>query len=147
MLNGIKTLLASILVVCLFLPLSSCQYQVHERHSAEPVDKTEYYYAVPDKVRYDKVWRFAPAVIFVLPFALSLTALLRRKITVKENLSGIFVSSSIISYIMVYHYLTALELGGYLALSASIAYLLLSVIGTIIGVRLYLESRSDHHSP
>lgn len=147
MLNGIKTLLASVLILCLFLPLSSCQYQVHDRNSAEPVDKIEYYYAVPDKVRYDKIWRFAPAVVFALPFLLSLTALLRRKVTIKENLSGIVLSSVIASYIVLYHYFTALKLGGYLALGASIGYLLLSVIGTIIGVRLYLESRSDYHSP
>lgn len=146
MLNTIKTVLAFILVVCLFLPLSSCQYQVQDRHSAEPQVKTEYYYAIPDKANYDTALRFVPAIVFSLPFILSLIALLRGKITVKENLSGIVLSSTIASYIMIYHYFTALELAGYLALAASFAYLLLSVIGTIIGVRLLLESRRDHHS-
>lgn len=146
MLNSIKTLLALVFIVCLFLPLSSCQYQEHDRKAAEPIEKTEYFYAIPDKGKYNGFLRFAPALVFSLPFILSLIALLRRKVTVKENLSGILLSSVIATYIMIYHYFTALQFGGYLALAASIAYLVLSVIGTIIGIRLFMDKRRDHYS-
>lgn len=146
MLNIIKTLVAVVLVVCLFLPLSSCQYQNHSRTDAEPEVQTEYFYVVIDKEMNASPLRFIPAAVFCLPFLLSLVALMRKKVTIKENLMGIISASFIASYIMAYHYLTALEVGGYLAITASLLYLLLSVIGTIIGIRLYMESKRDHHS-
>lgn len=146
MLNKIKLVLGIIIVVCLFLPLSSCQYEVPKTQGGEPEVKTEYYYAIPDKAIDTGVWRYAPIVLFCMPLLLAMIALIKNSNSWLHNLTGIVLAAGLSAYWYVFYTLTALEFGGYLLIAAAIAYLLSNILGLYFVIKLWRMRKSGHHS-
>lgn len=145
MFTKIKLLMAIVFIVCLFLPLSSCQYQVPDPKTKEMVDQTEFYYALPDKAENAGLWRIAIVVVFVLPLLLSLAQVVGKTGHYGLDVIDILLAASLLAYINFYAYFTKLLAGGYLLYAAAIVYLLLSF--TLLVQRIIAWRKTYAHHP
>lgn len=141
MLKAIKTLVAALFVICLFLPLSSCQYQVPDPQTNTMHDRLEMYYVMPDEKTGLDAWRYVPVVVFLLPLLFSLPALVDRQSHVLLEVGGFLAAVLILFYIAVHAYFTRLEPGGYLTLFTALVYIVLTMTTLVLRI---IEGRRQH---
>lgn len=145
MLNTLKLIVSLLIVACLFLPLSSCHYQVpDQQQQGEMIDKVEYFYALPNDKSNFGAWRFLPVVVFVLPFFLSLVTVVRRKSSPWIDSFGVLLSMAILAYIGLHYSFNRLEFAGYLGAFAALAYLLMNAASLTLLIRQRWQQRVNH---
>ena len=119
-LKGFKTLAALGLIVCLFLPLSTCSTPSDSRLKKEEVVYERY--VVMHKDHGFKA--YVPIVFFVLPIIVVLLNIKIQREKLRFELLE-FMTGLIALVVVLVHWKTGkLVLGGYLAISSSIIYLL-----------------------
>lgn len=144
MIKKIKWLVATLFVVCLFLPLSSCQYQVMDPATKTMQDKTELYYAVPDKTTELGFWRVAIIALFILPLLIAVAQLVGKQEHLVWDIADVGLATALLLYVNFYAYLTKLLLGGYLLYGAAIAYLVLSLALIIQRIMVWRKTRANY---
>lgn len=145
MLNKLKLIASLLLVACLFSPLSSCHYQVpDQQQQGEMIDKTAYFYVLPDESSNFGVWRFLPVVVFILPLLLSLVAVVRKKSSAWQDGLGVVLSLAIVSYIGLHYSFNRLEVAAYIASLAALSYLIMSATGIVLSIRQRVQQRANH---
>lgn len=131
MLKKIKTLLALLLLVCLFLPLAKCTSEANQL-----TDKREMVYQVIDVQNLQLSW---PMLIPIVIFALPLLLLLSRWFLLNWRLRYFFVDSAanilVLGLLWFYQLFSQWLVGAWLAFSLCLAMLLISLFQIVAGIK------------
>lgn len=145
MLNTLKLIASLFIIACLFSPLSSCHYQVpDQQQKGEMIDKVEYFYVLPKESSNLGVWRFLPVIAFVLPFLLSLTAVVRKKSSAWQDGFGLLLSIAILAYIGIHYSFNRMEIAAYIASLAAVTYFILTATTLVLAIRQRVQQRANH---
>lgn len=147
MLIKLKLLVSVVLLACVFLPMSTCTYQVRDTATREMQEKVEHYYAIPPERQQLGVGRYLPLLLFVLPLVLVLVQW-RQQASVGSDLVLLALSLLLLAYMAFYFYFTRPAVGGYLTVAAAGSQLLLALSSLVQQIRQHngTDSGNDHHS-
>lgn len=142
MLKKIKLIAALLLLVCLFLPLSTCSRQplpVKNQPNPEPVVIERYVAGDSGSLWMD----YVPVVVFVLPLLWVLLSFRQVLVHWALLLAELLNAVAVLAVVYLHDYTGRLVLGGYLAASASITLLLLVILQFVGRVRQGLQQQGD----
>ncbi|NRB42474.1 MAG: hypothetical protein HRU20_29060 [Pseudomonadales bacterium] len=130
MIKKIKMLAASLLLACLFLPLSTCTTQPHPQDKVQTAEVFERYAVMTDKgsEKFSMLQRYGAGLVFILPFLLSLAALFRNGDKIVYALFDMFLGLAVIFVITLHGMTGQLVLGGYIAAFSGSLYWLLALL-------------------
>lgn len=132
MIHYLKITCALVLVLCLFLPIASCQYQVPDQANAgQTLEQTDYYYVLLNAKGEEasKAMRYLPVVLFITPLFLAVLAWRKKTHSGVNHSIGLLVALAILTYLALYRYFTQWEMAAYLASCAAFLYALASCVG------------------
>lgn len=142
MLEKIKLPATFLVLVCLFMPLSTCSVKVPDPNTGEMHEHEQDYYAIPPNKDLG-VLRYLPVLLFVWPLALTLQQLYDRKKRVIYDVAALFLSGLLLAYLGFYFYITRPALGGYLAMIGTLTYAGASLGSLVMMIRHRRKGKSD----
>lgn len=150
MLKKLKILTAGLLLVCIFLPVSSCNYQMPDPQDPQKRQQhVQYYYVIPPQKAELGVMRYLPAMMFVLPLLLAVSAFFSPRPGLPERFAEIALMCLIFAYIAFYMRFTSIAYGGIVILTAAsghLAFTLVQIFQAIRSRRAFKQVANDHHS-